>query len=315
MTTTGTSDWAHWPDYDGKGSGNAQISDFAFLGAVPSTYSNDPRTMTWNDGTPTLCASSPGGVSVNGTSNGFLITVPADIAIRTLELYVGGSNSRGMLTAHLSDGSAPDFVDTGLSSTGQYDGVYTLNYHAASDGEQLTVLWTLFSGGGNVALQAAALSGVADTPPSSGCIWVEDAVPTGVAIAGDGEGWNWVSSNPAPFSGALAHQSALLSGEHQHYFYNATTTLPVAVGDTLFAYVYLDPANPPSEVMLQWDDGSWEHRAYWGANLIGFGADGTVSRHYMGAPAGNRAMGASGGAGGAGGPRGEHPQRHGLHAV
>ena len=86
-----------------------------------------------------------------------------------------------------------------------------------------------------------------------------------------------------PYAGALAHQSALAGGEHQHYFYNATATLPVAVGDTLFAYVYLDPANPPSTVMLQWNDGSWEHRAYWGANLIGWGTDGTVSRRYMGA--------------------------------
>ena len=117
---------------------------------------------------------------------------------------------------------------------------------------------------------------------STATVWVDDAVPAGATLAGDGEGWSWVSSNPAPFSGALAHQSALLSGLHQHYFYNATATLSVAVGDTLFAYVYLDPANPPSEVMLQWNDGSWEHRAYWGANLIGWGTDGTVSRRYMG---------------------------------
>ncbi len=34
--------------------------------------------------------------------------------------------------------------------------------------------------------------------------------------------------------------------------------------------------------MLQWNDGTWEHRAYWGANLITWGTDGTVSRHYMG---------------------------------
>jgi len=58
--------------------------------------------------------------------------------------------------------------------------------------------------------------------------------------------------------------------------------LPVEVGDSLSAYVYLDPANPPSEVMLQWFDGSWEHRAYWGANLIPWGTDGSVSRRYMG---------------------------------
>jgi hypothetical protein len=117
---------------------------------------------------------------------------------------------------------------------------------------------------------------------SAHTVWVDDAVPAGAAVGGDGEGWSWVSSNPAPFSGARAHRSALLSGMHQHYFYNATTKLSVAVGDTLFAYVYLDPANPPREVMLHWYDGSWEHRAYWGANLLGWGTDGTASRRYMG---------------------------------
>jgi hypothetical protein len=47
--------------------------------------------------------------------------------------------------------------------------------------------------------------------------------------------------------------------------------------------VYLDPANPPSEVMLQWNDGTWEHRAYWGSNSLTWGTDGTVSRRYIGA--------------------------------
>src|SRR5207248_3135727 len=41
-------------------------------------------------------------------------------------------------------------------------------------------------------------------------------------------------------------------------------------------------ANVPSEIMLQWNNGSWEHRAYWGANNLGWGADNTVARHYMG---------------------------------
>jgi hypothetical protein len=35
--------------------------------------------------------------------------------------------------------------------------------------------------------------------------------------------------------------------------------------------------------MLQWNDGSWDHRAYWGANNLGYGVDATVGRHYMGA--------------------------------
>jgi hypothetical protein len=114
-------------------------------------------------------------------------------------------------------------------------------------------------------------------------VWMDDGAPLGATLAGDGgDGWNWVNSNPTPFSGALAHQSASANGEHQHYFYNAAATLSVGVGDTLFAYVYLDPANPPSEVMLQWNDGNWEHRAYWGSNSLAWGTDGTVSRRYMG---------------------------------
>ena len=35
--------------------------------------------------------------------------------------------------------------------------------------------------------------------------------------------------------------------------------------------------------MLQWNaGGSWEHRAYWGADLTNWGINGTDSRRYMG---------------------------------
>ena len=55
-------------------------------------------------------------------------------------------------------------------------------------------------------------------------------------------------------------------------------------GDSLYAYVYLDPSNPPSELMLSWNaSGSWVHNAYWGADLINVGTNGTNSRRYMGA--------------------------------
>ena len=84
------------------------------------------------------------------------------------------------------------------------------------------------------------------------------------------------------FSGTAAHQSNLSSGSHQHYFGYAWATLSVSTGDVLFAYVYLDPANIPLELMLQWNDGSWEHRAYWGANNILNGTDGTTNRFHAG---------------------------------
>ncbi|MHB8522382.1 MAG: glycoside hydrolase family 9 protein [Limisphaerales bacterium] len=135
----------------------------------------------------------------------------------------------------------------------------------------------------------ALVSNVVSTSPApvtisaTGTYWVDDALPAGAVSAADGgDGWTWVGSNPAPFAGGLAHQSSLSAGLHEHYFYAATATLTVNTNDTVFAYVYLDPANPPSEVMLQWNDGSWEHRAYWGANNITYGIYGTVSRYYAG---------------------------------
>src|SRR6266702_6080159 len=97
-----------------------------------------------------------------------------------------------------------------------------------------------------------------------------------------GDSWNWISVAPAPYSGEKAHQSSINPGRHQHFFSGATEVLAVNPGDRLYAYVYPDPANMPEEIMLQWNDGTWEHRAYWGADKIAWGASGSASRHYMG---------------------------------
>src|SRR5205085_4432902 len=97
-----------------------------------------------------------------------------------------------------------------------------------------------------------------------------------------GDSWTLLSSNPTPYWGSVAHQSSIGAGLHQHYFYGATSQLGINTGDSLYAYVYLDPANVPSELMLQWFNGTWEHRAFWGANSIGYGTDGTPGRVYMG---------------------------------
>jgi hypothetical protein len=115
-------------------------------------------------------------------------------------------------------------------------------------------------------------------------IWVSGQLPAGAVAHSDGVGetWQWVKQNPVPLFGGLVHQSAVLAGMHRHHFDSATAAMPVAVGDNLFAYVYLDPDNPPREVMLEWNNGSWEHRAYWGENLIASGADGSASRYFMG---------------------------------
>ena len=121
------------------------------------------------------------------------------------------------------------------------------------------------------------------TANSPNVVWVEDAVPTGgTPSAAGGDSWYWTSSSPSALSGNKAHKSANAAGAREHWFDNATATLAVGTGDTLYAYVYLDPANPPTEIMLAWNNGNWEHRAYWGANTITYGLSGSESRRYMG---------------------------------
>jgi hypothetical protein len=98
-----------------------------------------------------------------------------------------------------------------------------------------------------------------NTTPAQTWNWVDDDIPGQADLAGE-DGWNWTTS-PAPVSGMRAHQSAAMSGAHQHYFFNARETMPVATGDRLFVHVYLDPSNMPREIMLQWNDGSESPRA------------------------------------------------------
>ncbi|MGO8696530.1 MAG: hypothetical protein ACLQVY_02265 [Limisphaerales bacterium] len=114
-------------------------------------------------------------------------------------------------------------------------------------------------------------------------VWVEDSLPAGAQASSDGgDSWNWVSSDPSPYSGTLSQKSSVGAGLHEHFFTSATQTLTVNVGDVLFAAVYLDPGNVPDEIMLQWNNGSWEHRAYWGGAFITYGGDQTASSYYMG---------------------------------
>jgi hypothetical protein len=121
-------------------------------------------------------------------------------------------------------------------------------------------------------------------------VWLDGALPAGaVPDSSGGDGWSWTAADPAPGSGPLAHRSSLSPGIHGHGFTGASATLEVDAGDFLFAWVYLDPEHPPSEVMLAWNDGSsWEHRAYWGANTITYGQSGSAGRFRAGAlpPAG-----------------------------
>jgi hypothetical protein len=116
-------------------------------------------------------------------------------------------------------------------------------------------------------------------------VWIDDDIPAGAVPSSDGGPngkWEFVTAPEHPvFSGKRASRRSA-EGLSQHFFEKAPVGLRVGTGDKLFAHVYLDPAKPPREIMLQWNTGDWRHRAYWGENLIPWGADKTGERLVLG---------------------------------
>jgi mono/diheme cytochrome c family protein len=116
-------------------------------------------------------------------------------------------------------------------------------------------------------------------------VWIDDDLPAGAKPSSDGGvngHWNFVSAPAHPVFSGSKSAVRTATGLSQHFFEGAQPGLRVGEGDTLFAYVYLDPARPPKEIMLQWNSGVWRHRAYWGENRIDWGADDSPERHSMG---------------------------------
>lgn len=112
-------------------------------------------------------------------------------------------------------------------------------------------------------------------------VWIDDDAPSGAQLQGDTP-WQWVEKPQPVFSGKRASTRSA-GGRSQHFFTGAKDTLQIGKGDVLFAYVYLDKAKPTKEIMLQFNDGKWEHRAYWGGNHIDWGKDKSPSRFHAGA--------------------------------
>jgi hypothetical protein len=119
------------------------------------------------------------------------------------------------------------------------------------------------------------------------CYWIDDQAPPGAQLRSEGasDGWQWVSSiehPPAAGSRSLVQSSG---GFSQQIVADAPIPLQVHEGDSVVTHVWLEESRLPREIMLQvrTADGSWEHRAYWGENLIALGANQAGSLRSMGA--------------------------------
>ncbi|MEX2214709.1 MAG: PSD1 and planctomycete cytochrome C domain-containing protein [Phycisphaeraceae bacterium] len=119
----------------------------------------------------------------------------------------------------------------------------------------------------------AELSKKVEGGTRSDMAWVADRdVPKGATKDGT---WDYISKEQGPTRDARASRKQEAGELVQHFVIGAKEMIDVGKGDVFFAYIYLDPKNPPKQVMLQFNDGSWEHRAWWGGDHIPFGGNGT----------------------------------------
>ncbi|MEA2235091.1 MAG: hypothetical protein QOD83_4907, partial [Solirubrobacteraceae bacterium] len=114
--------------------------------------------------------------------------------------------------------------------------------------------------------------------------WVAGSLPVGAQQNVVKDSWTFAVFDPPPPSGATTHASAVAADLHQHFFEKVPDAAKLKVGheDFLFAEIFLDPVNLPQQVMLQWKDETWDHRAYWGSSKIALGVESTASLRYMG---------------------------------
>ena len=66
----------------------------------------------------------------------------------------------------------------------------------------------------------------------------------------------------------------------QHIVDAGKKPVTLAEGDILYSWVWLDPKNPPKQLMLQFHGKSWSHRAWWGEDLIPYGKGSKKADHH-----------------------------------
>lgn len=98
--------------------------------------------------------------------------------------------------------------------------------------------------------------------------WVDDVHDTGGKTSGS---WNFVDAKNNPVHSGAKSRKQSAGDLVQHFFDDAKKRYKVEAASKFFVWIYLDPKNPPKAVMLQINDGNWEHRAVWGGDEIVYG--------------------------------------------
>ncbi|QEL18998.1 DUF1553 domain-containing protein [Limnoglobus roseus] len=116
-------------------------------------------------------------------------------------------------------------------------------------------------------------------------VWIDDALPPKSQFAAEGGtnvAWEFVEKSVREPASGTKSVKLTATGLRQVVVSEVSPGLRVGEGDKLFASVWIDPKNPPKEIMLQWHTTGWLHRAFWGENRIDWGMDRTTERRQQG---------------------------------
>jgi hypothetical protein len=121
-------------------------------------------------------------------------------------------------------------------------------------------------------------------PKRAETIWLDDEFPPNAAVQSAGNQIGWFTSG-TPGEVRAGHRSLerTATGIGQDFYSSGAAPLSVGPNAEIFADVWLDPANPPKAVMVQFHTKGWEHRAVWGdLQAIPWGEAGKPSRIHAG---------------------------------
>ena len=98
---------------------------------------------------------------------------------------------------------------------------------------------------------------------TSEVVWFDDAFPPQAKVRHSGEPTRFVTAKEGPvFSGerALTRTAKQVAQD----FFAGGASFEIPANGVISVQCYVDPANPPSAVMLQFHTAGWNHRATWG---------------------------------------------------
>lgn len=125
---------------------------------------------------------------------------------------------------------------------------------------------------------------VKPAPPvqTSETVWFDDSFPPNVKVEVAGAPTKIIAKDQGPvFSGDKALQRTATDVAQDFFATGASFDIPP--NGKFSVQCYLDPANKPKSIMLQFHVGGWNHRAVWGdEGAIPFGQVRTTERAYMG---------------------------------